>query len=97
MIVDGLYLDDLVALLALCEHGAIFPEMEIHSLTCGERWIRTETKLAFGLLLGECCIRPFHYALLQYFTLLSGPRFRRNYTFLDYVWCDLVETLLKHV
>jgi hypothetical protein len=48
VVVDGLYFDDLRAVLALCEQGAVPPEVQVHLLWVCEGWVLKVAELAFG-------------------------------------------------
>ena len=48
VVVDGLYFDDLRAVLALCEQGAVPPEVQVHLLWVCEGGILKVAELAFG-------------------------------------------------
>ena len=48
MMVDGLYFDDLRAMLAFCEQWAVPPEVQVHLLWICEGWVLKVTELTFG-------------------------------------------------
>lgn len=51
MLVESLYLDYLVAILALCEHRTVLPEVEVHSFAIPKCWITLTAELALAFLL----------------------------------------------